>query len=400
LKKILVVSTLGAALLVAAAASAGPAKANHKSVAEKIVSQVVNVKEGDVVSVAGDVRDFDLLEEISLAAEKRGAFALQTVGKESNGLRFVKEVPEKYDAREPKLQLELAKIVDVQIGVWGQEMPGQYKDIPASRMTARAKANQTLEKARMDNGVRQVAIGNGLYPTDATAKQYGLTKAQLEKIFWDGLDVDYTRLQADAEAVRAALASGKEVRVTNSNGTDLKFRIEARQVFVSDGVISDEDVKRGGAALQVWLPAGEVYVTPVPGTAEGKLVFDRVPYADGVIEGLTFEVKAGKFTGFTAKASKPFDRLKEVYAAATGAKDELSIFDIGVNRAVKVPAGSKLTSWVPAGSVSLGFGGNIWAGGTNDATGDIISSMNGSTVVVDGKTIVEKGELKVSTSGG
>lgn len=400
MKKILVVSALGGALLVAAAASAGPAKANHKSVAEKVAAQVANIKEGEIVVVRGDIRDFDLLEEISLASEKRGAYVLQSVGKESNGLRFVTEIPEKYDSREPKLELELAKLADVQIGVWGQELPGQYKDIPAARMTARAKANQGLEKARMDNGVRQVAIGNGLYPTDATAKQYGLTKAQLEKIFWDGLDVDYARLQADAESVRAVLASGKEVRVTNPNGTDLKFRIEARQVFVSDGVISDEDVKRGGAALQVWLPAGEVYVTPVPGTAEGKLVFERVPFADGVIEGLTFEVKAGKFTGFTAKASKAFDRMKELQASASGPKDEFSIFDIGVNRAVKVPAGSKLTSWVPAGAVSLGFGANIWAGGTNDATGDFVSSLNGSTVVVDGKTIVEKGELKVSQSGG
>jgi len=67
----------------------------------------------------------------------------------------------------------------------------------------------------------------------------------------------------------------------------------------------------------------------------------------------------------------------------------------GINSNVKVPPGSKLTTWVPAGTVSLGFGGNTWAGGSNDIGWGASGSLNGCTVAVDGKIVVEKGVLKI-----
>ena len=59
-----------------------------------------------------------------------------------------------------------------------------------------------------------------------------------------------------------------------------------------------------------------------------------------------------------------------------------------------VPAGSKLSNWVPAGTVTVGFGGNIWAGGTNDGSWGFNASLNGWTLSIDGKPIVDAGVLK------
>mgnify|MGYP000099779857 CR=1 FL=1 len=81
-------------------------------------------------------------------------------------------------------------------------------------------------------------------------------------------------------------------------------------------------------------------------------------------------------------------------AAAPASRDDFAFVDIGFNPNIRVPAGSKLTSWVPAGTVSLGFGGNIWAGGTNTISWGSSVSMNGCTLTVDGKVIVENGVLK------
>ena len=69
--------------------------------------------------------------------------------------------------------------------------------------------------------------------------------------------------------------------------------------------------------------------------------------------------------------------------------------DLGINSNVKVPRGSKLTNWVPAGTVSLGFGDNTWAGGSNDIGWGASGSLNGCTVAVDGKIVVEKCVLKI-----
>ena len=61
---------------------------------------------------------------------------------------------------------------------------------------------------------------------------------------------------------------------------------------------------------------------------------------------------------------------------------------------VKIPANSKLLSWVPAGMVSIGHGGNEWAGGANTCAFDASYHLPGSTVKIDGKAIVENGTLK------
>jgi hypothetical protein len=45
--------------------------------------------------------------------------------------------------------------------------------------------------------------------------------------------------------------------------------------------------------------------------------------------------------------------------------------------------------------VSVGTGNNMWAGGTNNATGAAGGHLAGATVKVDGRTIVENGVLKL-----
>ena len=112
-----------------------------------------------------------------------------------------------------------------------------------------------------------MSLGNGLYPTEALAKQFGLTKNELSEIFWKGVNTDYSKLEAKGKALKELLKAGKEVQITNTNGTDLKVRIENRPVFASDGITSAEDLTGGLAAMQVYLPAGEVFVTPCRGNS-------------------------------------------------------------------------------------------------------------------------------------
>jgi leucyl aminopeptidase (aminopeptidase T) len=87
--------------------------------------------------------------------------------------------------------------------------------------------------------------------------------------------------------------------------------IERRPVLVSDGVLTPEKEKRGGSSCFTWLPAGEVYLAPVPGTAEGKVVADLVFFEDRGVEQLRMTFKAGKSTSLGAKVGG--ERLRAVY---------------------------------------------------------------------------------------
>jgi len=251
---------------------------------------------------------------------------------------------------------------------------------------------QPVMEAMLKKDVRQVTLGNGLYPTDATAQQFGMTKDQLAKIFWDGVNTDYSTLQATGENLKTTLTKGNDVHITNPNGTDLTFSVDGRPWFVSDGVMTKKEKYKGGAALQTWLPAGEVYTAPVSLSCQGKLVIDHYMFMGKDITGLTMTFKNGKVTSMTAASG--FQPLKNLYDASGEGKESLAFIDFGINPSVKIPATSKMQSYIPAGMVTLGIGNNTWAGGKNESDFSWSGFLPGSTVTIDGKTLIDKGVLK------
>lgn len=363
-----------------------------EALAQKLVDQCANIQEGDFVMISGGVRDIELLENIVINVRKLGAFPLLTIGSDRITRRSYTEVPEKYDTQVPEADLKLLGFVDAIISVDYSETIGLLADIPVERFVKRGKAYEPVNELISKRNIKGVNLGNGLYPTEASAKQFGMTQNELSDLFWKGVNVDYSKLEATGKAVQAVLAAGKEVQITNPNGTDLKVRIEKRPVIVSDGVLSDEDLKKGFASSQVYLPAGEAYLAPVPGSAEGKIVVDRQFYQGKEITGLTLTFKAGKLTSMTANSG--LEPLKKLYDAAEPGKEEFAFIDLGLNPNVQVKAGSKMVAWMPAGMVTIGIGNNMWAGGENKNAYSLTSFLPGSTLKVDGKVLVENGMLK------
>ena len=365
---------------------------DYEALAQKLVNQCGNIHEGEIILISGGVNNLELLEDIAVNVRKLGAFPLLTIGSDRMTRRMFTDVPPKYDTQTPELSLKLLSFVTAMISVDYGQAPGLLADVAPERFVTLGKTNEPVTELVMKNNIKGVNLGNGLYPTDAQAKQFGLTTAELSDIFWKGVNTDYTKLEATANKLKAVLSGGKEVHITNANGTDLKFRIENRPVLASDGSLSAEDLKKGYASSQVYLPAGEVFVAPVAGTAEGKVVVDRLFYQDKEILGITLIFKEGKLTSMTAKSG--LAPLKAMYDAAGAGKEDFAYIDFGINPDIKIKPGSKLVAWMPAGMVTVGIGNNVWAGGDNKNPFGSPFFLPGSTVKIDGKVLVEKGVLK------
>jgi leucyl aminopeptidase (aminopeptidase T) len=378
--------------LPASAQVSKPGAADKEGLAQKIVNDSARVKEGDLVLITGSARDTELLENIATYVRQAGAFPMVSLNTQRMGQLYFKKVPAKYDSQEPKLNLELTKVFNVNINLDPSEALDAFATVPPDRRAALGKAFEPVNTLALKRNVRTVNVGNELYPTTSRAQLYGVSKDQLAQSFWGGINVDYAKLQATAKAGQAALGAGKVVHITNPNGTDIRMKIEGRPVLASDGVISEDDIKKGGAACAVYLPAGEVYVTPVPGTAEGKVVVDHQLFEGKDIPGLALTFTGGKLTAMTAKSG--LEPLRALYDAAGAGKDQLGVLDIGINPNVRHTPGSKMLSWVPAGMVTLVVGGDQWAGGDNASTFNLANFLPGSTVTVDDKVIVDKGTLK------
>jgi leucyl aminopeptidase (aminopeptidase T) len=382
--------------LVPALALAGSAKAPAlAAIAERIISDVAQVKPKEIVLIEADPLDQQMVEELFLAAGKRGASPFVRLTWPKLQRRWLETVPEQHDAAWGAIEDKLIPFADVVVQIARTEDPGFFKDIPAPRMASWNRHFEGLDEKRIKRRQRIINLGNGLFPTRGMAKLNGLTEAELSSLFWAGVGTDYARLHAVGQAVAAAMPAGKTVKVTTPGGTDLVFALVPKSMTVSDGVISEDEQKAGGPALMTWLPAGEAYALISPGSAEGTIVVPRHVVQGQVLTDLVVTVKAGKVVQLTAKPSKAWERFKELYDNAPAGKDVLSIIDLGLNPDVKAPKGKSLRSYVPAGAVTLLLGGDEWAGGSNTVAFGAALFQGDATVSVDGQAVVERGQLKV-----
>ena len=364
------------------------------AVSNRIITQVAAVKENDVVFINGGVRDFELLEDLNTDTRKLGAFPLLTVSSDRMAKKYYEEVPEKYDTQPPDFDLKLATLPTVSISVDANEGEGVLADVSPTRLANTSKTGVPVGDLYQKRTVRQVDIGNDLYPTDWRAKRFGISLDDLTKTFWSAVNADYSGVQATGDKVKTTLSGGKELHITSPEGTDLKVKIDGRPFFVSDGIISAEDVQKGGPAVSVFLPAGEVYTTPVPGSAEGKIVIAQDFFSGKEMTNVAIIIIGGKVTSLTG-SGPGFDAMKKEYDATTDpGKDLFSYLDFGINPNLKIWPASKVGNWVQAGMVSVGTGINTWAGGDNKSPFSLGGHLGGCTVTLDGQTIIEKGEWK------
>ncbi len=368
--------------------------ADMDNVANRLVTQVAAVKEGEIVFISGGVRDVELLENLSTNVRQVGAFPLLTINSDRLFKRYYEKVPEKYDSQTPELDLKLATLPAVAINVDSNESDDIAVGISTTRRAAVGKAGQPVADMYLQRNVRAVDVGNGIYPTAYRAKRFGMSQDDLAKTFWEAVSADYSALQTTGETVKTTLAAGKEVHITNPNVTDLKVKIEGRTFFVSYGVISADDVKKGGPAVSVYLPAGEVYCSPVPGTANGKIVQSLTYYNGKEVNDLTLTFVDGKVTEING-AGPGFAELKADYDAMGSGKEVFAFVDFGINPNLKIWPTSKIGNWVQSGMVTVGIGNNAWAGGDNKISYAMTNHLPGCTVSLDGKPIVENGALKL-----
>jgi leucyl aminopeptidase (aminopeptidase T) len=92
-------------------------------------------------------------------------------------------------------------------------------------------------------------------------EQYMLTGA---------MSADWNEVEQRTVELASRLNQGENIFISTPNGTSIQFSIKGRKVDADTGILT-EPGSFGN------LPAGEAYVAPVEGTAEGTLVLDWAP---------------------------------------------------------------------------------------------------------------------------
>ncbi len=141
-----------------------------------------------------------------------------------------------------------------------------------------------------------------------------------EDMFNRTVNIDYKALGDRCKAVCKLSESAVSVRVTSPAGTDITIGVEGRKPFMDNG-----DFSLPGTGGNI--PAGEVFISPVVGSAEGKIVFDgSMTFADGDAL-LSAPIEVIVSAGFVSsiKGGEEADRLlKDITAAENEASSMVS----------------------------------------------------------------------------
>jgi len=212
-------------------------------------------------------------------------------------------------------------------------------------------------------------------------------------------NVDFNKLISDCHSVETALARGRTLEFISRAADGVLHQLTAdiggweRLPVASDGVISNG----------VWgnVPSGETYIAPIEGSAEGSIVINgSIP---GLLvkraEQIVIHFQRGRVISITPENNRTaqFLNKNQINRAIKAGDDNwsnLAEIGIGLNPAVDRLSGNMLFDEKKSGTAHIALGLNTFMGGLVNSKIHCDMVVRAPTIVVDGKTIVNKGKLR------
>ena len=189
--------------------------------------------------------------------------------------------------------------------------------------------------------------------TQACGVRYASMPLFERDMFFGAMDVDWEDLANSTNVLARALIDADRCEVSSANGTRLVLGVSGRPVLPDDGILNQPG-KFGN------LPAGEVFLAPVEGTAEGVLVLEWGPRAK-FKSPLTVTIKGGKVVSVDGDESDEVSWLEGLLSAHPD-NTNVAELGIGTNPAATRPD-NVLESEKILGTVHVAFGDNHAFGG-------------------------------------
>jgi leucyl aminopeptidase (aminopeptidase T) len=197
-------------------------------------------------------------------------------------------------------------------------------------------------------------------------------------------------LTAGASSMSQRLTAANTARLSAPNGTELTFSLQGR-----GGVGEDGDYARPGAFGN--LPAGEAYVAPVEGTAEGRLVVSAGWYPQ-LADKMVITIRSGRATDIEGGGKVGACLRSMVFPAAHDelpcSRSSVAELGIGVNPRASRPD-NVLEAEKIKGTVHVALGDNAHIGGVNESDFHEDFVVPTPTLELDGVSIIVVGEWVV-----
>jgi aminopeptidase len=222
------------------------------------------------------------------------------------------------------------------------------------------QARHIVEKNRLDAARAVIALSN--YSTSHTrfrdlltsvaGARYASMPLFEEDMLFGSMGADWAAVKERSDKIAAAINAGDSVHVTTGDGTDITFSIKGRTAMTDTGMLCEP-----GSFSN--LPAGEVYLAPLEGTAEGVLVLNWAPNRR-LASPLKVIVRGG--LAREVLGDEPFK--DELVASFERAPDNRNLAELGIGTNDKATRPDNILETEKIlGTVHMAFGDNSSMGG-------------------------------------
>ena len=227
------------------------------------------------------------------------------------------------------------------------------------------------------------------YASDSAAEPLGVPGAMWRSQLLRGIsEANYDRIGEAGRRAERLLASGRELRVTGDDGTDVRLRLRHRAPWLDDGRVDATDRRLGRVVATS--PPGLVVVAVDERSATGTVVANRPSFlAGGRVAGGQWEIDAGRLRNYWY--SEGGEAFEAEFSAAPRGRETVGLFALGLNGAL--PGGVPHAEDEEEGTVTLAVGGNSTYGGSNRCRFLSWITVGGATVAVDGVPLCDRGQL-------
>jgi len=223
---------------------------------------------------------------------------------------------------------------------------------------------------------------------EAGSRGLVLTQWREDMLVRGGIEADFPAIAPICKKLAAAFGRGRRMRVTTRAGTDLEMDIEGRRGNALTCIVGPGEFSP--------VPTVEANVSPVEGTAWGRIVADvSVPYVGiGVLrEPILAEVSEGMITSILGG-----EQAQLLQSTLDGFGDpmvyNIAEYGMGLNPMARV-TGCMLEDEAVLKTAHIGIGTSITLGGTVKAACHYDLLMWEPTVEIDGVVVALHGELSL-----
>ena len=313
-----------------------------KRAADVAVRVCMGIKQGETVLIVVDAPERNIGYALFDAAREAGAEAM-----------LLEILPRAMHGEEPPPQVaELMRMVDAILA-------------PTSRSLTHTEARRRA----CEEGVRVATLP-------------GIT----EEVMARTLEADYYKIARRSATLAEILTGGRSALVTSPSGTELSLDIEGRKGYADTGLYHNPGDFGN-------LPAGEAFLAPVEGKAEGVVVVDGSMAGVGLLEepirlfvegGLVRKIEGGKEADALRKVLEPYGDMGRNVA-------ELGV---GTNERARI-TGVVLEDEKVLGTVHIALGDNASMGGRVKVPVHLDGVLLRPTLEVDGRVVLKDGILKL-----